>query len=65
MYFKTKEPDEVDKENYSDCAPSTSIATKDVVVESKKQAMISKPSVRALDAEIHWAVKIVMMHVSY
>ena len=65
LYFKPKEPDEIDKENYSDCAPSTSIATKDVVVESKKQAMISKPSVRALDAGIHWALKIVMMRASY
>ena len=65
LYFKPKEPDEIDKENSSDCVPSTSSATKDVVVEPKKQAMISKPSVRALDAEIRWALKIVMMHASY
>ena len=57
LCVKLKEPDEIDKENRSDCVPSTSIATKDVVVEPKKQAMISKPSVRALDAEIRWALK--------
>ena len=45
--------------------PSTLSATKDVVVEPKKQALISKPSIRALDAEIRWALKIVMMHTSY
>ena len=33
--------------------PSTSSTTKDVVVELKKQAMISKLSVRALAVEIH------------
>ena len=65
LYFKPKQPDEIDKENYSDCTPTTSIATKDVVVELKKQAMISKPSVRAVDVDIHWALKIVMMHASY
>ena len=59
LCFKPKEPDEIDKENCSDCVPSTPIATKDVVVEPKKQAMISKPSVRALDAEIRWALKTV------
>ena len=65
MYFKPKELDEIDKENCSDCVPSTSSATKDVVVELKKQAMISEPSVRALDAEICWVVlKIVMIHAS-
>ena len=52
LYFKPKEPDEIDRENCSDCVPSTSSATKDVVVKSQKKAMISKPSVRALDAEI-------------
>ena len=65
LYFKPKEPDEIDKENCSDCVPSTLSATKDVVVELKKQGMISKPSVRALDAEIRWVLKVVMMHVSY
>ena len=65
LYFKPKEPDEIDKENCSDCVPSTSSATKDVVVEPKKQAMISKPSVRALDAEIRWVLKIIMMPASY
>ena len=65
MYFKPKEPDEIDKENCSDCVPSTSSATMDVVAELNKQAMISKPSVRALDAEICWVPKIVMMHASY
>ena len=65
LYFKPKEPDEIDKENCSDCVPSISSATKDVVVEPKKQAMISEPSVRALDGEIRWALKIVMMHASY
>ena len=65
MYFKPKETDEIDKENCSDCVPSTLTAAKDEVVEPKKQAMISKPSVRALDAEIRWALKIVMMHASY
>ena len=64
LYFKPKEPDEIDKANCSDCVPSTSSATKDVVVEPKKQAMISKLSVRALDAEIRWSLKIVMMHAS-
>ena len=39
LYFKPKQPDEIDKENCSDC---TSSATKDIVVEPKKQAMISK-----------------------
>ena len=62
LYFKPKEPDETDKENCSDCVPSTSSATKDVVVEPKKQAMISKPSVRALDAEIRCVLKIFMIH---
>ena len=52
LYFKPKEPDEINKENCSDCVPSTSSATKDVVVELKKQAMISKLSVRALVVEI-------------
>ena len=65
LYFKPKEPDEIDKENCSDCVPSTSSSTNDVVVEPKKRVMISKPSVRALDAEIRWALKIVMMHASY
>ena len=65
LYFKPKEPGQIDKENCSDCVPSTSSATKDVVVELKKQAMISKPSVRVLDAEICWALKVVMMHASY
>ena len=64
LYFKSEEPDEIDKENCSDCVPSTSSATQDVVVEPKKQAMISKSSVRALDVEIRWALKIVMMHAS-
>ena len=36
LYFKPKKPDEIDKENCSDCAPSTSSATKDVVVGPKK-----------------------------
>ena len=61
LYFKPKQPDEIDKVN---CSDSTSSATKDVVVEPKKQAMISKPSVRALDVETRWALKIVMMHAS-
>ena len=65
MYFKPKEPVEIDKENCSDCVPSTLSASKDVVVEPKKQAMISKLSVRALDVEIYWALKIVVMHASY
>ena len=65
LYFKPKEPDEIDKENCSDCVPSTSSAAKDVVVEPKKQAVISKLSVRALDVEICWALKIVMMYASY
>ena len=67
LYFKPKEPDEIDKENCSDCVPSTSSSTNDVVVESKKQVMIFKPSVRALalDVEIRWAPKIAMMHASY
>ena len=65
LYFKPKKPDEIDKENCSDCVPSTLSATKDVLVEPKKQAMISKPSVRALDANIHWLLEIFMMHVSY
>ena len=39
LYFKPKEPDEIDQVN---CSDSTSSATKDVVVEPKKQAMISK-----------------------
>ena len=65
MYFKPKVPNEIDKENCSDCVPSTSCATKDVVVELKKQTMISKLSVRALDAEICWALKIAVMHASY
>ena len=58
-------PDEIDKENCSDCVLSTLSATKDVVVELKKLAMISKPSVRALDVEICWALKFFMMHASY
>ena len=62
MYFKPKEPDEIDIENCSDCVPSTLSATKDVVVEPKKQAMISKSSVRALDAETHWVLKMVVTH---
>ena len=61
LYFKPKEPDEIDKEN---CSDSTSSTTKDVVVEPKKQAMVSKASVRALDVETRWALKIVMMHAS-
>ena len=65
LYFKPKEPDEIDRENCSDCVPRTSSATKDVVVKSKKKTMISKPSVRPLDADIRWALKIVMMHTSY
>ena len=65
LYFKPKEPDEIDKENCSDCVPSTSSATKDVVVEPKKQAITSKPSARALDAEIHWALKVFRTHTSY
>ena len=52
LYFKPKEPDEIHKENCPDCVPSTSSATKDVVVDPKKQAMISEPSIRALDKEI-------------
>ena len=46
------------------CSDSTSSATKDVAVEPKKQAMISKAYVRALDVEIRLALKIVMMHAS-
>ena len=65
LYFKPKEPGDIDKENCSDCVAGTSSATKDVVVEPKKQAMISKLSVRVLDVEIRWALKIVMMHASY
>ena len=61
FYFKPKEPDQIDQKNGFDW---TSSATKDVVVEPKKQAMISKPSVRALDVETRWALKIVMMHAS-
>ena len=64
LYLKPKEPDEIDEANCSDCVPGTSSATKDLVVEPKKQAMISKLSVRALDAEIPWSLKIVMMHAS-
>ena len=54
MYFKPKGPDEIDKESCSDCVPNTSSATKDVScwAEPKKQAMISKPSARTIDAEI-------------
>ena len=47
LHFKPKKPDEVDKENWSDCVPSTSSATKVVVVELKKQAMIK--SIRCID----------------
>ena len=65
LYFKPKEPGEIDKENCSDCVASTSRATKNVIVEPKKQAIVYMPSVRALDAEIRWALKIVMMHASY
>ena len=65
LYFKPKESDEIDKENCSDCVPSTLSATKDVVIEPKKQVMIFKPSVRALDAEIYWALKTVVMHTCY
>ena len=63
--MKPKESEEIDKENCSDCVPSTSGATKNVVVEPKKQAMISKPSFRSLDAEIRSALKIVVMQASY
>ena len=65
LYFKPKEPDEIDKENCADCVPSTSSATKDVVVEPKKEIMICNPSIRALDVEIRWVLKIVMMHTCY
>ena len=65
MYFKPKEPDKIDKENCSDCVPSTSSTTKDVVVDPKKRVIISESSVRALDVEIGWGLKTVMMHASY
>ena len=65
LYVKPKEPDEIDKENCSDCVLSTSSVTKDVVVKLKKQAIISKLLVRALDVEIHWVLNVVMEHASY
>ena len=36
LYFKAKEPEEIDKENCYDCVPSTLSATKNVVVELKR-----------------------------
>ena len=65
LYFKPKKPDKIDKENCSDCVSNTSSATKDVIAEPKKQAIIFKSSVRALGGEICWVLKIVMMHASY
>ena len=62
LYLKPKEPGEIDKENCSDCVPSALSARKDGVVEPKKEAMISKPSVQALDAEIPGMLKIVMIY---
>ena len=54
LYFKPKEPDEIDKENCSDCVPSTSSATKDVVIELKIEVMIS---VRALKTGLKVIIK--------
>ena len=65
LYFKPKKPDKIEEENCSDCVSSTSSTTKDVMAEPKKQAIISKPSVRVLGGEVCWVLKIVMMHASY
>ena len=65
LYCKPNEPNEIDKKNCSDCVPSKSSATNEVVVEPKKRAMISKHSFRAFYTYIYLALKIVMIHAPY